>query len=306
MTHAEKYVRNLRILEERNAGRKMSELAEMFDLAEKYVGQICKQMGARKFRCPAVNPKINPLHGSDHQNWHDDPDVAKIIAERIPTFEYAGNYTGSDGYADIRCKTCGEIIKRSWVSIRHGTATCPTCEHARALERQAQKKAEAKAATAERERIRKEQAEIIRLAKIKPVLRIVCVECGQTFETTDGKRVCCSPECSKHRQNRKADRRLKRYGQKENGITLTRLYNRDKGICYLCGRTCDWNDKTTNENGTIICGDNYPSIEHVIPLSLGGPNEWDNVRLACRGCNNAKRAHSDVKICANGQLALNF
>lgn len=238
--------------------------------------------------------------------WHDETAVAAIIAERIPGFEYVGEYTGTDGYADIRCKTCGEIIKRSWVTIRHGSATCPTCEHARALERQAQKKAEAKAATAERERIRKEQAETARLAKIKPVLRVVCAECGKTFETKNKRRVCCSPECTKHRQNRKTDRRLKKYGQKENGITLAKLYRRDRGICYICGRSCNWDDKTTDERGTIICGNTYPSIEHVIPLSLGGPNTWDNVKLACRACNNAKNKSSNVKIYDDGRLAINF
>lgn len=49
--------------------------------------------------------------------WHDETAVAAIIAERIPGFEYVGGYTGTDGYADIRCKTCGEIIKRSWATI---------------------------------------------------------------------------------------------------------------------------------------------------------------------------------------------
>ena len=167
-------------------------------------------------------------------------------------------------------------------------------------------KAKAKAATAERERIRKEHAEAARLAKIKPVLRVVCAECGQTFETTDSQRVYCSLECRKRRINRKSDQRLSKYGQKENGITLAKLYRRDRGICYICGRTCDLNDKITDERGTIICGSAYPSIEHVIPLSLGGPNTWDNVRLACRGCNTKKNRQSDIKICADGRLAINI
>lgn len=306
MTHAEKHVRNLRILEERNAGRKMSELAEMFDLTEIYVGQICKQMGARVFKAPPDFSNVKRPSGRDHNRWHEDNEVATIIGEKLPGWEYAGNYTGTDGTADIKCRTCGAVVTRSWGAIRHGSVKCRICERRQTEERQAKREAQRQAEAAERERIRKEQTEIRRLAKIKPALRIVCAECGQTFETTDSKRVYCSPECYKHRQNRKTDRRLKRYGQKENGITLRRLYKRDAGVCYLCGRTCDWNDKTTDENGTIICGDNYPSIEHVIPLSLGGPNDWENVRLACRGCNNAKHTHSDVKICANGQLALNF
>lgn len=32
----------------------------------------------------------------------------------------------------------------------------------------------------------------------------------------------------------------------------------------------------------------YPTLEHVIPLSLGGPDVWANWRLACRRCNEAR------------------
>lgn len=240
---------------------------------------------------------------------HSEAEIDAIVSERLPGFEYVGGYTGSDGFADIRCLACGLIFKRSFVSIRHGKGRCPACYEkelfAKNGEREA-RKAEEKAAAAERERIRREEAERRRLEKLAPKYRRVCVECGKQFETNKARKVCCSPECTKHRQNRHKDRRLKQYGQKENGITLRRLYKRDAGVCYLCGRTCDWNDKTTDENGTIICGETYPSIEHVIPLSLGGPNDWDNVRLACRGCNTAKRDASDVKMYADGRLAINL
>lgn len=235
--------------------------------------------------------------------WHDETAVAAIITERIPGFEYVGGYTGTDGYADIRCRTCGDITRRSWGAIRHGKVICRTCQAKTTAELKAKREAEKQAAQNERERAAQEA----RANKpLKPVYKIVCAECGKTFETTDSKRVYCSPECRKRRVNRKSDQRLSKYGQKENGITLAKLYRRDRGICYICGRTCDLNDKTTDERGTIICGDTYPSIEHVIPLSLGGPNTWDNVRLACRGCNTKKSKQSDIKICADGRLAINF
>ena len=43
-----------------------------------------------------------------------------------------------------------------------------------------------------------------------------------------------------------------------------------------------------NENGVIICGNNYPSIEHIKPAALGGSHTWDNVKLAHRRCNSLK------------------
>lgn len=302
MTRAEKHVRNLQILEMRNAGTTMQKIADTFGLDLATISTICAKMGARKFRCPAVIHNNNTPSGADHQNWHDDQDAAKIVAERNPAFEYVGNYTGSDGAADIRCKICGEVTRRSWVTIRHGVVTCRNCKKIKAAEEKARKKSEAE----EKKQIRKKETELRRPAKIKPKITKICVECGEPFETVNASRVCCSPECSKHRANRAHDRRLSRYGQERNGITLRRLYRRDGGVCYICGRQCDWEDKTTDENGTIICGKDYPSIEHVIPLSLGGENTWDNVKLACRGCNSAKRATSDVRILADGRLAINF
>ncbi len=69
---------------------------------------------------------------------------------------------------------------------------------------------------------------------------------------------------------------------------LEDVYRKDNGICYICGKVCDWNDYT-ERNGVIIYGDNYPSRDHVIPKSKGGGNTWDNIRLAHRLCNSRKR-----------------
>lgn len=32
-------------------------------------------------------------------------------------------------------------------------------------------------------------------------------------------------------------------------------------------------------------GPDYPTIDHVIPLSKGGSHTWDNVKVACGECN---------------------
>ena len=48
---------------------------------------------------------------------------------------------------------------------------------------------------------------------------------------------------------------------------------RDGGRCQYCGRPPDWGRGT---------------VDHVIPVSRGGRNVWDNVVLACSGCNRTK------------------
>jgi 5-methylcytosine-specific restriction endonuclease McrA len=55
-------------------------------------------------------------------------------------------------------------------------------------------------------------------------------------------------------------------------FTLDEIAARDHGICYLCGREAQ-----------------SPTMDHVIPVSLGGPHTRVNVRLACRSCNSRKR-----------------
>lgn len=37
-------------------------------------------------------------------------------------------------------------------------------------------------------------------------------------------------------------------------------------------------------------GDNYPSVDHIVPLAKGGLHSWDNVQLAHFKCNTLKGA----------------
>lgn len=70
-------------------------------------------------------------------------------------------------------------------------------------------------------------------------------------------------------------------------ITLQKVFDKDNGICYLCGKLCNKDDIQQIE-GRWVVGPTYPSIEHVIPLSRGGKHSWGNVRLAHMKCNLKK------------------
>jgi 5-methylcytosine-specific restriction endonuclease McrA len=48
------------------------------------------------------------------------------------------------------------------------------------------------------------------------------------------------------------------------------IYNRDNHICYICGE--EFNDK-------------HLSIDHIIPISRGGKNTWENLITCCVKCN---------------------
>lgn len=73
----------------------------------------------------------------------------------------------------------------------------------------------------------------------------------------------------------------------DQSITLRDVFDRDGGRCRLCGGLCDYDDFTLRQGVTIV-GDNYPSIDHITPLSRGGTHTWDNVQLAHMHCNRVK------------------
>lgn len=115
---------------------------------------------------------------------------------------------------------------------------------------------------------------------------VQCLWCGSMFLSSSSLSCYCSSQC-RHQQRLSYDtmKKTRRYERAHrNGkyevISLVRLYKRDHGICYLCGKhlylTDDYNRKSA------------PTIEHVIPICKGGTNSWDNVRLACRDCNVKK------------------
>ena len=111
-----------------------------------------------------------------------------------------------------------------------------------------------------------------------------CEICNKDFEAHYPTTKYCSDEC-----------RLKSYKSKrqykditvDRGINLYKLARRDNNICQLCGLEVNWNDYSKTKSA-VICGNMYPSIDHINPISLGGLHSWDNVQLAHRICNTRK------------------
>lgn len=116
-----------------------------------------------------------------------------------------------------------------------------------------------------------------------------CIECGKEFECSPGhnKKYCCTT-CQ-----RKSDFKISSAKRRANivvidhDITIKKLYSRDHGICHICGKLTDWNDYKIINNKKRSYR-NYPSIDHIIPVSSGGVHSWGNVALAHLGCNARK------------------
>lgn len=112
----------------------------------------------------------------------------------------------------------------------------------------------------------------------------VCAVCGEVYTAHHPFSKYCSSKCA-----RKLYKKRDRYNgiTVDADITLEALARRDNNTCQICGGAVDWDDKKTI-NGTVICGNNYPSIDHIMPISKGGLHSWDNVQLAHRYCNTLK------------------
>lgn len=71
-----------------------------------------------------------------------------------------------------------------------------------------------------------------------------------------------------------AERRAREAGAStEEEIDFKRIYQRDRDICYLCGRKVKKSER---------------HLDHVIPLSRGGTHSEDNLRLTHARCNLIK------------------
>lgn len=137
------------------------------------------------------------------------------------------------------------------------------------------------------------KAQRIVISEFQPDFRS-CKRCSSIFIPKHKTQVYCSVICEQrdHRKEHDTDRRHLERQQKVDYIPLKKLYERDNGICYLCGGECDWNAKKV-VNGHVRVYGNYPSREHIKPLSKGGLHSWSNVKLAHIKCNSSKGVKYD-------------
>lgn len=181
----------------------------------------------------------------------------------------------------IKCTTCGNVQTLFSSTLRKPlNGYCRICRKAENEKRKFNEQLDLQEV---RERKRRHNRKIVQLALP------LCTKCGMLVPK--GHTVC--EECKKQTSKelwRKAD--IKRRSRlddciKDKDITLKKLYERDNGVCYLCGRVCEWTDCEWRD-GAFIVGRNYPTIEHLKPLSKGGTHTWSNIKLACLSCNSKK------------------
>lgn len=66
------------------------------------------------------------------------------------------------------------------------------------------------------------------------------------------------------------------------------LYVRDGRRCFYCGRMMLSIEDIERAPSRSVEAINYPTFDHVVPLSRGGANTLNNLVIACRECNVRK------------------
>ena len=109
-----------------------------------------------------------------------------------------------------------------------------------------------------------------------------CKQCGVEFAPSREQSRYCSDRCQNRYRHLNRTRKDAYRGEL---INLADVFKRDAGECQLCGAPVDlsirWPDPMS------------ASLDHVVPMSQGGPHTLTNVQLAHLGCNSRKRDRTE-------------
>jgi 5-methylcytosine-specific restriction endonuclease McrA len=235
----------------------------------------------------------------------------KAFAEKFNTkyagrFVYIGGYKNCESIITCKCLKCGtertisaQRIRRPHIRSMIPCECCIEIEKAQATKQQ--KYCAICGVEIDNSRIvcstecEAERAVRMREQKFIPKLK-KCRECGNEYMTEFrrggiGLIEFCSEKCKeeattkvKQEQHRRKDikrrKRLAENGKADYSITLRKVIQKFGLTCALCGKKV--NTKVHSNHN------DYPSIDHIIPVSKGGTHTWGNVQLAHRGCNSTK------------------
>ena len=272
--------RNAEIVKLRKQGHSLRQIAKTLGLDRCSVGTVCRRYG---------------LGGVLPNNDQTVKDPKKHVESYLPEqYSYVSGYAGSDGILTIKHAECGGQfdISMGWIrNVYRNDINCPICASLERERKAEAKKREQEARAEERKQLsalRKAEQEAAREAKRRTVK---CEICGKEFVTYRQNAACCSSECAKKKANRYAshrkDSRIADEKRIDKDISALGLFVRDGGRCWICGGKCDPHDYTIKD-GYKICGNNYPSVDHVVPICEGGEDSWENVKLAHRICNTKR------------------
>lgn len=107
-----------------------------------------------------------------------------------------------------------------------------------------------------------------------------CKRCGKDFKNKFGekKKLFCSRKCL--RKEGRISRKIQKRTAYVEPVTIEYLIERDNSRCQLCFKKVKVKETVPHSKA--------PTIDHIIPISLGGVHSKQNTRLAHFKCNSAR------------------
>jgi 5-methylcytosine-specific restriction endonuclease McrA len=232
-----------------------------------------------------------------------EKEFKRDFENKFPGFSYHSGFRDRESPFYCKCRICGAVQERNAQVVRPSRdkeLQCNNCIETRLKRRELVSAVKRVLKEKERDIRVRISPEVEALQRIANGHRyyIECQECGKTF-FSNMDRVTCGRSCGKRRDTRRKEiarrERLRTNGKIDWDISLDVLYEKENGVCHLCGDRCNKDDYTINEEGHFVVGPLYPSIDHVTPVSKGGTHTWGNVRLAHHYCNTIK-GEKELKI----------
>ncbi len=109
-----------------------------------------------------------------------------------------------------------------------------------------------------------------------------CADCGENYTTPTAANCGVCKRCQKRRYGKSDRKRARYHGVGYEPISRLKVYQRDGWKCGLCGKAVDRRVMAPHPMSV--------SLDHVVPLSMGGDHVYANVQCAHFGCNSLKGA----------------
>lgn len=181
-----------------------------------------------------------------------------------------------ENVASHATKFCGKGCKAAWHAAHRPWVPSP--------ETQALRRAARRRMAAQRE-LRKAAS----LPSTGAVWTMGWCECGEPFISRQSAAVVCSQLCAKRRGRRayrakhgsyEHRRRARRFGVAYEPINPREVFEAANWICGICGEPTD--------PEADACQPRSASLDHIVPISRGGPHLQNNVQCAHFECNCLK------------------
>lgn len=114
-----------------------------------------------------------------------------------------------------------------------------------------------------------------------------CKDCGKEIKWSGiGMPIKYCVNCKKERdayslKSQRLKRKLLMKASKVGSVSIKQVFDRCGWKCQMCGVKTPKEERGTYKK-------NAPELDHIVPLSKGGPHTMDNLQLLCRTCNAYK------------------